>query len=109
MDELEWPREDEKLTPTDRDRAVDQLIELISAVDGILQAQSEADVDYFLKVRKPSLGKEQMNRIRDGVLKAYRWQYIFSGAEHPRFRTALGSLITEAQGERINNALGLIR
>jgi hypothetical protein len=109
MDELEWPREDKKLTPTERDRAVDQLIELVAAVDGILQAQSKADVDYFLKVRNPLLGKEEKNRIENGVLNAYRWQYIFSGSEHPRFRTALGSLITETQGKRINNALGLIR
>jgi len=109
MDELEWPREDKKLTPTERDRGVDELIELIAAVDGILLAQSKADVDYFLKVRNPLLGKEEIDRIKGGVLKAYRWQYIFSGAEHPRFRTSLGSLITEAQGKRINNALELIR
>jgi len=109
MDELEWVREDKKLTPKERDRAVDELIELVAAVDGILQAQSKADVDYFLKVSNPLRGKEEKNRIENGVLNAYRWQYIFSGSEHPRFRTALGSLITEAQGKRINNALGLIR
>jgi hypothetical protein len=84
-------------------------IELVAAVDGILQARSKADVDYFLKVRNPKLGKREIDRIRDGVLKAYRWQYIFSGTEHPRFRKALGDLITEVQGERINNALALIK
>jgi hypothetical protein len=109
MDELEWPRENKKLTPTERDRAVDELIELVAAVDGILQAQSKADTDYFLKVRNPLLEKGEIDRIREGVLNAYRWQYIFSGAEHPRFTAALASLITEAQGKRINNALGLIR
>jgi hypothetical protein len=109
MDELEWPLEDKKLTPTERDRAVNELIVLVAVVDGLLQAQSKADVDYFLKVCNPLLGKGEIDRIRDGVLKAYRWQYVFSGTEHPRFRTALGSLITETQGERINNALGLIR
>jgi hypothetical protein len=109
MDELEWPREDKKLTSAERDRAVDELIELVGAVDGILQAQSNADVDYFLKVRNPLLGKAEIDQIREGVLKAYRWQYIFSGTEHARFTEALGSLITEAQGERINKALGLIR
>jgi hypothetical protein len=109
MDELEWPREDKKLTPAERDRMVDELIELVGAVDGILQAQGKADVDYFLKVRNPVLGKKEIDRIGDSVLKAYRWQYIFSGTEHPRFRAALGSLITETQGERINNALGSIR
>ena len=109
MDELEWPLEDKKLTSEERDRGVDELIELVGAVDGILQAQSKADVDYFLEVRNPVLRKEEIDRIRDSVLKAYRWQYIFSGTEHPRFKTALGSLITEAQGKRINNALGMIR
>lgn len=48
MDELEWPREDSKLTPEERDRAVDELIELVGAVDGILQVQSAEDVNYFL-------------------------------------------------------------
>ncbi len=109
MDELEWTREDKKLTPTERERAVDELIELVGAVDGILQAQSKADVAYFLKVRKPLLGEKEIDRIRDGVLRAYRWQYIFSGTEHPRFTATLGSLITEAQGKRINEALRLIR
>ena len=109
MDELEWPREDKKFTPKERDRAIDELIELVTAVDGILQAQTKADVEYFFKVRGASVASKKMDRMKEVVLKAYRWQYIFSGAEHPRFRAALGSLITEAQGERINNALGLIR
>ncbi len=109
MDELEWALEDKKLTSTERDGSINELIELVTAVDGILQAQSKADVDYFLKVRNPRLGKEEVDRIREGILKAYRWQYIFSGAEHSRYRTALGSLITEAQGERIKNALGPLR
>ncbi len=36
---------------------------------------------------------------------AYRWQYILSGAQHPRFVDILGSLITAEQGERISQAL----
>jgi hypothetical protein len=109
MDELEWPLEDKKLTSAERDRAINELIELVAAVDGILQAQSKADVDYFLKVHNRQLEKGEINRIRDGVLKAYRWQYIFSGTELSRYTAALRSLITEAQGQRINNALGLLK
>jgi hypothetical protein len=109
MDELEWPLEDNKLTPTERDRAIDELIQLVTAVDGILQAQSKADVEYFFKAVDSSHGREEKEQMAASVLKAYRWQYIFSGAEHPRFRKALGDLITEAQGQRINNALALIR
>jgi len=105
MDELEWPKEDERLTPAERDRAVDQLIELVRDVDGLLQAQSKSDVDYFLKVRNPPFGKDETNRIRDGVLKAYRWQYIFSGVGHPRFQKLFDRLTTEVQQQRVSQAL----
>jgi len=41
-------------------------------------------------------------------LKAYRWQYIFSGATHPRFQTILKSLITDAQMKRVAAALATL-
>jgi hypothetical protein len=48
---------------------------------------------------------DQRQRIEDTVLKAYRWQYIVSGVQHPRFAARLGSLISEAQMQRIGEAL----
>jgi hypothetical protein len=105
MDELEWPRENQKITSSERDAAIDELIELVSAVDGILQTQAKADVEYFLKYGVSSLGHEGIERIKDCVLRAYRWQYIFSGVEHARFKTMLGSLITKDQNDRIGAAL----
>jgi hypothetical protein len=109
MDELEWPREDEKLTPDERDLAVTELIGIVADVDGILQAQSRADVDYFQKASGASFDSEQINLLRAGVLNAYRWQYIFSGVEHPRYKAALGNLVTEPQAQRINEALAPLR
>jgi len=108
LDELEWTREHEKLTPEQRDHAVDDLIELIGAVDQILHAQAEADTRFFLKLCGQSFSPEEAEKIRTGVLKAYRWQYIISGVEHPRFMRILRGLITEAQGHRINEALAPI-
>jgi hypothetical protein len=35
MDELEWPREDSKLSTEERDRAIDELIAIVVDVDGI--------------------------------------------------------------------------
>lgn len=104
MDQLEWPRLDEKLTPAERDKAVGELIELVAAVDGILQAQSAADVEYFLKVCKRSFSEEETGRIKAGVLRAYRWQYIFSGVEHPRFTRLLEGLTTAEQRQRLAEA-----
>ena len=42
------------------------------------------------------------------MLKAYRWQYIVSGVQHPHFQRVLSSLTTSAQMARIGNALGPI-
>jgi hypothetical protein len=86
LDELEWQREDAKLTPAERDDAVDDLIALVGAVDGILQAQAAADADYFLASLETPLSASRMQQVRDTVLKAYRWQYIVSGAIEPRFQ-----------------------
>ena len=108
MDELEWPRHDKKLTPEERDRAVDELIEIVTDVDGILQAQSAADVEYFLKVCDRSFSEDEIEQIKAGVLKAYRWQYIFSGVQHERFQALFEKLTTEEQRQRINEALAPI-
>ncbi len=46
--------------------------------------------------------------IHDLLLRAYRWQYIVSGAQEPRFGEVLAELVTAAQMERIGAALGPI-
>ena len=47
--------------------------------------------------------------IKAAFLKAYRWQYIHSGAQHPHFGKVLSSLITENQGQRIQAALATLQ
>ena len=105
LDELEWRREDAKLTPAQRDQAVSDLIELVAAVDGILQLQAAADTDYFLRVCGRVFDKAQAGRIKDTMLAAYRWQYIGSGAQDERFQKVLTGLVSEAQMQRIGAAL----
>ena len=108
IDEIEWKREDEKLSAEERDRAVDELIGLVAAVDGILQIQAKADTDYFLRNCGRRFDRERVEAIGAAFLYAYRWQYIISGVEDERFRKNLGSLITPAQFERIGAALAPI-
>jgi hypothetical protein len=108
MDELEWPREDSKLSAEERDRAVDELIAIVGEVDGILQNQSAADVEYFVKVCDRSFTDDEIQQLNDGVLKAYRWQYIFSGVEHPRFQKLYNELTTEEQRQRVDAALTML-
>lgn len=104
IDELEWVREDQQLNAEQRDRAVDDLIELVAAVDSILQVQSRADVDYFCNNTRP-FTSEQVAKVHDTVLSAYRWQYIVSGVKQERFLKTLASMITDQQLGRISSAL----
>ena len=108
IDELEWRREDEKLNDVERDHAITDFIDLVVAVDGILQGQSKADASYFCMISDRTFSTEERNNIQQGLLRAYRWQYILSGAQEPRFIQVLGDLINEEQGKRIADALGTL-
>ena len=104
LDELELVREDAQADHAQRNAAVDDLIALVGAVDGMVQAQAEADARYFVQHRgrtSPAPSSSRSTRY----LKAYRWQYIVSGAMEPRFQKVLFGLVDQAQAVRIQNAL----
>jgi hypothetical protein len=105
LDELELLRIDGMLSPAERSQAVDDLIALVGAVDGILQAQAAADTQYFCKIASGKLDAAQRTALGEGLLKAYRWQYIVSGVMEPRFQKVLFGLLDEAQAARVHNAL----
>jgi hypothetical protein len=108
LDELEWERENAALSAQELDRAVDDLIDLVAAVDGIVQMQSAADTDYFLSICKRAFAPEQTAQIRAVMLYAYRWQFIISGVQDERFGAILGGMITGPQAKRIGEALAPI-
>ena len=108
LDELEWKREDAKLTAPARDAAVDDLIALAGAIESMLQAQAAEDARYFGAICGRPFATNEQQRVAATVLDAYRWQYIVSGVQEPRFRDVLGALITPAQHERIGAALAPI-
>jgi P-aminobenzoate N-oxygenase AurF len=105
LDELEWEEEDNRLTEAERDAAVDDLIALVGAVDGILQLQAGADADYFFATSRRDHAADDAAAIRKTFLDAYRWQYIVSGVQEPRFQRDLFGKIDEAQKGRVLSAL----
>ena len=108
IDELEWRREDAKLDFDQRDIAVTELIELVGAVDGLLQLQAESDAQYFMRNIPRRLDKTSEIALRAGLLRAYRWQYIVSGAQNERFTAILGGMLEPHQMQRVVAALGPI-
>lgn len=106
IDELEWRREDAKVTDDERDQAVTDLIDLVVAVDSILQGQAEADADYFIASIERGLDASEAQSVKDLILEAYRWQYIVSGVKDGRFLGVLTELIDDDQAQRVSEALG---
>jgi hypothetical protein len=98
-------RHEAGLVAEQRDKAVDEFIELVAALDGILQSQAKADSGYFAAKCGRAVDEAEARAIEATFPKAYRWQYIHSGAQHPHLGKALSSLITEDQGKRIHAAL----
>jgi hypothetical protein len=109
LDELELKRHDATLTQNERDRALDDFIALVVAVDGILQMQAKSDVAYFAAACGRTVPGEEAKLLNTQFLKAYRWQYIFSGATLPRFQAIMKDLITTLQMHRIEAALGTLQ
>jgi hypothetical protein len=109
LDELEWRRVDRAAGAAGRDQGVTDLIGLVAAVDGILQAQAAADTDYFLQHCGRRLGSREQAAVRAGVLAAYRWQYIGSGVQSGRFSSILFELIDAPQKQRVTQALAALR
>jgi len=108
MDEIEWCREDRALSPEARDAAVDDLIALIGGLDHLLQGQSAADAGYFMRLCERTFSPAEQHAIRETVLRAYRWQYIASGSQHPHFMKLLGGMVTQPQMQRIRAAIAPI-
>ena len=109
LDELEWLAEDARISASDRERAVSDLIELVAAVDGILRGQADADALYFITHAGQDFSAAQRDTIRATCLRAYRYQYILSGVESTRFAEILRGMITTAQLERVEQALRELR
>jgi hypothetical protein len=105
LDELEWQRENAKLTAAERDHAVTDLIDLVLAVDGILQAQSAADAGYAMSMFGRQLSAEEAATVSSTFLKAYRYQYIVSGLQRTRFPSILFGMLTDTQRARVEAAL----
>lgn len=105
MDEIEWCREDRGLSPAERDIAVDDFIALLRLLDDLVRTQSSADAGYFMRLCERSFSPLEQQQIRETMLRAYRWQYIVSGVQHPHMIKMLSGMTTRLQMQRIQAAV----
>jgi len=75
----------QEIGEADREMAVDELIELGGAVDGLLSQQADLDLESLEKAIGRTLSDAEKEEIKRNTHRAYRWTFLVSGLEHPKF------------------------
>ena len=91
------------LSDEERERAVDELLELGTAVDGLLAQQVEMDIEALATATGRTFSDDEKEEIRTHQRRSYRWTFLVSGLEHPNFVKIVEQL-TNAGSEKIAGA-----
>jgi hypothetical protein len=83
-----------------REKAVDELLELGMAVDGLLAQQIELDINALERATGRSFSDENEDDIRAHQRRAYRWTFLVSGLEHPNFVRIVAE-VTDSGSDKI--------
>ena len=106
MDYLETARAFEKMTAAETDIAIDDLIDLVGALDGLLQQQTGHDLENLERYLDRSFSEAEREEISKNILRAKRYTFIESGVTHPNFLESFGEVTTRPQQENVQAALG---
>jgi hypothetical protein len=94
MDSLLIDEVADGLSAEEREQAIDQLLELGGAVDGLLGDQLELDIDALQAATGRRFSETERDEIRTHQRRAYRWTFLVSGLEHPNFVRIVDQLTT---------------
>jgi hypothetical protein len=95
------------LAPEECEAAVDGLLELGSAVDGLLAQQVELDIDALQVATGRTFTAPEREEIRTHQQRAYRWTFLVSGLEHPNFVQIVEQLTTAGSAKLAQAATAL--
>ncbi len=91
------------LSEEEREGAIDELLELGMAIDGLLAQQIEMDIEALEGATGRTFSEGEKEDMRSHQRRAYRWTFLVSGLEHPNFVKIVNEL-TDAGGEKIAGA-----
>jgi hypothetical protein len=103
MDSLLIDEVASELTAEQREAAIDQLLELGGAIDGLLGQQIELDIDALQAATGRTFTDDELDEIRTHQRRSYRWTFIVSGLQHPKF-VDIVEQITSDGGAKIAEA-----
>jgi hypothetical protein len=96
-----------ELSAEQREAAIDQLLELGGAVDGLLAQQLELDIDALARASRRTFTDDERREIAAHQRRAYRWTFLVSGLQHPNFVAIVGQLTTGGQDKLAGAAQAL--
>jgi hypothetical protein len=92
LDELEVAKCAAGVTDAQREAAIDELLEIGGAFDGLLKSQVDLDVESLERLAGRKLTDATKDAIRAAQHKAYRYTFLVSALKNSRFREHVSSL-----------------
>ena len=85
----------EKATLEEREAAIDELLELGGAIDGLLSQQIRLNIETLEKATGRRFTDAEKEEIKTKTQRAWRWTFLVSGLEHPNFVKLVNELTAE--------------
>jgi hypothetical protein len=108
LDHLETVRVFKEMTEADRTMAIEDLIWLLAAVDGLLVQQSRHDLANFSRYLGYAFPEDELKDVFFGLLMAKRCAFIKDGITHPNFKELFQNVTTPAQRTKVQVAVDLL-
>ncbi len=89
----------EQMTLEERETAVDEVIELGGAIDGLLAQQIGLNIEALERVTGRTFTDGEKEEITANTQKAWRWTFLVSGLQHPNVVKAVGEMTTAGPGK----------
>ena len=84
-------------TAEEREAAIDDVLELGGAIDGLLAQQIELNIEALAQATGREFTTAEKEEITTNTQRAWRWTFLISGLEHPNFVKLVGEMTDEGQ------------
>ena len=89
----------EYLTLEERESAIDEVLELGGAIDGLLAQQIGLNIEALERVTGRTFTAAEKEEITRNTQRACRWTFLVFGLQHPNIVKAVGELTTSGPGK----------
>lgn len=88
-----------ELTLEERETAIDEVLELGGAIDGLLAQQIGLNIEALQRATGRTFTDAEKQEITANTQRAWRWTFLVSGLQHPNIVKAVGELTESGPGK----------